>query len=44
MLARLTAALDLNGRQYPRRISSRLGDRVQFLELDKVTHFLAEGN
>jgi two-component system LytT family response regulator len=43
MLARLAAALDLNGRQYPRRISSKLGDRVQFLELDKVTHFLAEG-
>jgi two-component system LytT family response regulator len=43
MLARLDAALAQVGRQYPRRIPSRLGDRVQFVDLDKVTHFFAEG-
>lgn len=40
MLDQLKAAL---GRQYPRRIASRIGDRVQFIELDKVTHFFADG-
>ncbi len=33
----------LAARHYPRRIPSRLGDRVQFIDLDKVTHFFAEG-
>ncbi len=28
---------------YPSRIASRVGERVQFIELDRVTHFLAEG-
>jgi two-component system, LytTR family, response regulator len=43
MLDRLTAALSNQGRHYPRRIPSKLGDRVQFIDLDKVTHFFAEG-
>ena len=43
MLSRLQAALGQAGRQYPRRIASRLGDRVQFVDLDRVTHFFAEG-
>ncbi len=43
MLARLTAALDLSGRQYPRRIASKLGDRVQFIDVDKIPYFFAEG-
>jgi two-component system LytT family response regulator len=43
MLARLNGALAQVGRQYPRRIPSKLGDRVQFVDLDKVTHFFAEG-
>jgi DNA-binding LytR/AlgR family response regulator len=43
MLDRLTAALGRQGHHYPRRIPSKLGDRVQFVELDKVTHFFAEG-
>jgi two-component system LytT family response regulator len=42
MLEKLTAALDVNGRHYPRRIPSRLGDRVQFIELEKVSYFFAE--
>ena len=43
MLDRLTAALGKQGHHYPRRIPSKLGDRVQFIDLDKVTHFFAEG-
>jgi two-component system LytT family response regulator len=43
MLERLTEALGRQGRQYPRRISSKLGDRVQFVDLEKVTHFFADG-
>jgi DNA-binding LytR/AlgR family response regulator len=43
MLDRLTAALGRQGHHYPRRIPSKLGDRVQFVDLDKVTHFFAEG-
>jgi two-component system, LytTR family, response regulator len=43
ILDKLTAALAHSGRKYPSRISSRLGDRVQFVDLDKVTHFFAQG-
>jgi two-component system, LytTR family, response regulator len=43
MIERLTAALGQQGRQYPRRIPSKLGDRVQFVDLEKVTHFFADG-
>jgi two-component system LytT family response regulator len=43
ILDQLTAALAQSGRKYPRRIPSKLGDRVQFVDLDKVTHFFAEG-
>ena len=43
MLDRLNAALGRSGRQYPRRIPSKLGDRVQLIDLDKVTHFFSEG-
>ena len=42
MLQRLTEALGTS-RIYPRRIASKIGDRVQFVDLDKVTHFFAEG-
>ena len=42
MFERLAAALQ-SGRSYPRRLPSKLGDRVQFIDLDKVTHFFAEG-
>lgn len=43
MLDRLTTALGRQGQHYPRRIPSKIGDRVQFVDLDKVTHFFAEG-
>lgn len=36
ILARLTAAND-----YPARIASRIGDRVEFIDLARVTHFYA---
>src|SRR4051794_19884279 len=39
ILDRLTSALE----RYPRRIAAKLGDRVQFVELDRVTHFFAAG-
>lgn len=36
------AALLLDERKdHPRRIASRLGDRISFLDLDNVTHFVA---
>jgi two-component system LytT family response regulator len=28
--------------EYPRRIATRVGDRISFLELDSVSHFLAQ--
>lgn len=43
MLDQLKVALQAQGRHYPRRIPSKLGDRVQFVDLDKITHFFAEG-
>lgn len=42
MLERLTLALQ-TGRSYPRRLPSRLGDRIQFVDVDAVTYFFAEG-
>lgn len=37
-------AASLRGQQagYPRRIASRVGERVSFLDLDAVTHFVAQ--
>jgi two-component system LytT family response regulator len=43
MIERLAAAMGKTHQEYPRRIPSRLGDRVQFVDLDKVSHFFAEG-
>jgi two-component system LytT family response regulator len=37
----LAAALRSGGSGYPDKIASRTGDRVQFIELARVTHFLA---
>jgi two-component system LytT family response regulator len=36
-------AASLRGEQagYPRRIASRVGERIMFLDLDAVTHFVA---
>jgi len=36
-----TLAASLAGDTYPRRIASRLGDRISFLDVDAVTHFVA---
>lgn len=44
LVKRLEAALsgtNVPGR-YPERIASRLGDRIQFIDLAQVTHFFAE--
>ena len=41
MLAQLASALG-STKAYPKRLPSKLGDRVQFLELEKVSHFYAE--
>ena len=45
LLAQLAGALGRPGgglaEQYPERIASRLGERIQVLELAKVTHFFA---
>ncbi len=42
MIERLTAALH-TGRSYPKRLPSRLGDRIQFVDVEAVTYFFAEG-
>lgn len=40
-IEKLAAVLRAPAPDYPRRIASRAGDRVQFVELARVTHFLA---
>ena len=42
VVERLAAALASPGSGYPDRIASRLGDRVQFIALNQVTHFVAK--
>jgi two-component system LytT family response regulator len=41
LLKQLTASLREERADYPRRIASRVGERIQFVDLDAVTHFLA---
>jgi two-component system LytT family response regulator len=41
LLKELAASLRGERADYPRRIASRLGERIAFLDLDAVTHFLA---
>ena len=41
VLKELAESLAGKRKDYPRRIASRLGDRISFLELDSVTHFVA---
>ena len=41
VLAQLAAALDEKRPAYPERLASRVGDRVQFVDVAKVTHFFA---
>jgi two-component system LytT family response regulator len=42
LLKQLTASLGGTQRDYPRRIASRVGERISFLDLDAVTHFIAQ--
>jgi two-component system LytT family response regulator len=42
LIRRLEAALHAPQPRYPERIASRLGDRIQFLDLARVTHFYAD--
>ena len=42
LLKRLEAALATPQPRYPERIASRIGDRILFLDLPRVTHFYAE--
>jgi two-component system, LytTR family, response regulator len=42
LLDRVTALAGSGGRpQYPDRVASRIGERIEFIELDRVTHFFA---
>ena len=41
LLQELAASLRGQRTDYPRRIASRVGDRISFLDLDAVTHFIA---
>jgi two-component system LytT family response regulator len=43
ILQALRTALSASRHDYPTRIASKLGDRVQFIDLDRITHFFAEG-
>jgi two-component system LytT family response regulator len=42
LLKELAFSLREERPDYPRRIASRIGERIVFLDLDKVTHFLAQ--
>jgi two-component system, LytTR family, response regulator len=42
LFKQLTDSLRETQLEYPDRIASRLGDRLWFLNLDRVTHFYAE--
>ena len=42
LLKELAASLRGERATYPRRIASRVGERISFLDLDAVTHFVAQ--
>lgn len=42
VLSQLAASLRSSDQRPPDRIASRIGDRVQFVELDRITHFFAQ--
>ena len=42
LLKQLAASLRGGQPEYPRRIASRLGERISFVDLDAVTHFVAQ--
>jgi two-component system LytT family response regulator len=41
VLQQLAASLQAPQQEYPKRIASRVGERISFLDLDEVTHFIA---
>jgi two-component system, LytTR family, response regulator len=41
LLQELAASLRVQHAGYPRRIASRVGERISFIDLDAVTHFMA---
>src|SRR5215469_7840468 len=41
LLRELASSLRGEPHEYPRRIASRVGERISFVDLDKVTHFQA---
>ncbi len=42
LLGQIAESLRQSRQEYPARIASRLGDRLWFLDLDRVSHFYAE--
>lgn len=42
LVAQLSAALTKKEPSYPTRISSKIGDKVEFIDLARVTHFYAD--
>ncbi len=42
LLKELAASLRGERREFPRRIASRVGERISFLEVDAITHFIAQ--
>ncbi|MGB0065716.1 MAG: response regulator transcription factor, partial [Terracidiphilus sp.] len=42
LLGQIAESLRQTRQEYPARIASRLGDRLWFLDLDRVSHFYAE--
>jgi two-component system LytT family response regulator len=42
LLSQLAASLGGQRPDYPRRIASRVGERISFIDLDTVTHFVAQ--
>lgn len=42
LLAQLSAALRAPQAEFPDRVASRVGERVQFIEMARVTHFFAQ--
>jgi len=42
LLKQLAASLKGGQLDYPRRIASRVGERISFLDLEEVTHFVAQ--
>jgi two-component system LytT family response regulator len=42
VLQQLAASLQTQQPDYPRRIASRVGERISFLDLSEVTHFIAQ--